>query len=49
MFGKKKILNLKSDSNLPKKVLLFASMIALQKDEKWFLFHVKSSFCSQDN
>ena len=31
-----------------KKIFLFASMIALQNDEKCFLFDLKSSFRSQD-
>ena len=39
-------LALKSDSDLPKKKIL-TSMTALH-DEKCFLFHLKSSFRSQD-
>ena len=31
-----------------KKIALFASMKALKNDEKCFLFHLKSSFRSQD-
>ena len=38
---------LKLDSHLPNK-LLFASMTAFKNDEKCFLFHLKSSFRSQD-
>ena len=41
-----KIKDLKSDSHLPKKYVLFASLKAL--DDKSFLFHLKSSFRSQD-
>ena len=39
---------LKSDSHLPKMVFLFASIATLQNDEKYFKFHLKSSFRSQD-
>ena len=38
---------LKSDSQLPKKFLLFASWKHLKSDENFFLFHPKSSFRSQ--
>ena len=37
---------LKLDSHLPKKIFLFALMIALQNDKKCFLIYLKSSFCS---
>ena len=39
---------LKSDSHLPKKFVLFASLKALKNDEKFSLFRLKSSFRSQD-
>ena len=39
--------SLKSDSQLPKKTLLFASLKALKNYEKCFLFHLKSSLRSQ--
>ena len=40
---------LKSDFQLPKKFVLFPSMETLMgNDEKCFLFHLKSSVCSQD-
>ena len=42
------VLALKLDSHLPKKIALFTSMKALKNNEKCFLFHLKSSFCSQD-
>ena len=38
---------LKSDSHLPKKTFLFASM-PFKNDEKCFLFQLKSPFRSQD-
>ena len=38
---------IKSDSYLPQKIVLFTSMKALQNDEKCFLFYVKNSFLSQ--
>ena len=37
-------LKLKSDSHLPPKKNLFASMIAFKNDEKCFLFHLKALF-----
>ena len=39
---------LKSDSHLPKKFVLFASMKILKNYEKFFLFHLKSFFRFQD-
>ena len=39
---------LKSGSHLPKKIVLFASLKALKNHEKCLLFHLKSSFRSQD-
>ena len=40
---------LKSDSHLPKKRSFYLLQRKLFKnDEKCFIFHVKSSFCSQD-
>ena len=39
---------LKSDSHHPKKCVLFVSLQPFKTDEKWFLFHLKSSFRSQD-
>ena len=38
---------LNSDSHLPKTIVLFASL-PFKNDEKYFLFHLKSSFCSED-
>ena len=44
-----KIQNFKSDSHLPKKILLICfNGSPLKNDEKCFLFHLKSSFHSQD-
>ena len=40
--------NLKSDSHFPKKIVLFASWKPFKIDEKCFLFHLRSSFRSQD-
>ena len=48
LIDKREKAGLKLDSHLPKKKFLFASMIALKNDEKWFLFHLKRSFDSQD-
>ena len=52
MPNKEKELNaqarLKSDSQLPKNFVLFASLKTLKNDEKCFLFGLNSSFCSQD-
>ena len=39
---------LKSDSQLPKNFVLFASLKTLKNDEKCFLFGLNSSFRSQD-
>ena len=39
--------NLKSDSHLPKKIFLFASMIAFKNDEKCFLSYLKNFFRSK--
>ena len=39
---------LKSDSQLPKKLFYFLQWKTFTNDEKCFLFHSKSSFCSQD-
>ena len=41
--GKETKKGLRSDSHLSKNIGLF-----FQNDEKCFLFHLKSSFCSQD-
>ena len=41
-------LALKSNSQLPPKIFIFVSMIAFKNNEKCFLFHLKSSFRSQD-
>ena len=41
-------LKLKSDSHLRKFSVLFASKKPFETDEKYFLFHLKSSFRSQD-
>ena len=43
-----KLGQLKSDSHLANFFFIFALMIAFQNDEKCFLFHLKSSFRSQD-
>ena len=52
MPNKEKELNaqarLKSDSQLPKNFVLFASLKTLKNDEKCFLFGLNSPFCSQD-
>ena len=40
--------NSKSDSHFPKKIVLFASWKPFKIDEKCFLFHLRSSFRSQD-
>ena len=39
---------LKSDTHHPKKCVLFVSLQPFKTDGKWFLFHLKSSFRSQD-
>ena len=39
---------LKSDSYLQKKFVLLLDWKSFKNDEKWFLFHLKSSFHSQD-
>ena len=39
---------LKSDFNLPKKMVLFASMTPFKNDENCFSFHYKSPFRSRD-
>ena len=39
---------LKSDSHLPKEIVLFASLNAFKNDERYVLFHLKSAFRSQD-
>ena len=39
---------LQSDSHLSKKIALFATMEALENDEIRILFHLKSSFLSED-
>ena len=41
------IMVLKSDSHLPKKIVLFVSMKVFKNGEKGLLFHLKSCFCSQ--
>ena len=41
-------LTLKSEFQLPNKIVLFASMKAFKIVEKCFLNHLKSSFCSQN-
>ena len=40
--------NLKSKSHFMKTFILPASMKGFKNDEKYFLFYVKSSFCSRD-
>ena len=42
------VLSLKSDSHLPKKMFYFRQRKPFKSDQKCFLFHLESSFCSQD-
>ena len=42
------IIHLKSGFQLPKKIVLFASMKALKNDWKCFLFYYEIYFYSQD-
>ena len=39
---------LTSDSQLQKKLFHLLQWKSFKNDEKWFLFHLKSSFSSQD-
>ena len=42
------IVNLKSNSHLSKKIAYLLDSEPFKNDGKWFLFHLKSSFCSED-
>ena len=42
------ISSLKSDSHLPKNLCCLLDWKPFRNDEKCFLFHLKSFFCSQD-
>ena len=41
-------IHFKIDSYLPKKLLYLIQRKTFKNDEKWFLFHLKSYFSSQD-